>query len=307
MPYIILIGPLIPVCFTLAFISPLSHPVTPRRGISDTHLLGVPEWKAKFSASSSSGQSSDGTLPLLLFPFEPTQIPLPGQYTKLTFRHGKYMDMIDESLTNYESVVGMSLVHQDELLPIVVVCEIIGEELDIKSGYRGFSSMEVGLRAVGRMQWDDFREIPEISNTSYAFHGRKPLTDVQIGHFNDYQDDKLKGYEIQTCLGYLKNIESSLDLPQDFLTSPSDYEVLNEQQQLYADAYTFLSTKKRDIAAASWAVFTLLCDESKIPSSIIKAISTTNTAERLRLGLAAILESSSMAGTHYCGDNNSFL
>jgi hypothetical protein len=45
-----------------------------------------------------------------------------------------------------------------------------------------------------------------------------------------------------------------------------------------------------DVAAASWAVFALLGEDIKISSIIIQALCTANTTERLRLGLAAVLE-----------------
>ncbi len=35
------------------------------------------------------------------------------------------MDMIDESITSYESVVGLSVLDEDGLLPVVVVCEVL--------------------------------------------------------------------------------------------------------------------------------------------------------------------------------------
>lgn len=288
-------------CFTAAFITELStKPWISKRSGSHT-LFGVPEWKAKFSSSTNST-----SLPLLMFPFEPTQIPLPGQHAKITFRHGKYMDMIDESLTSYESVVGMSVLYQDRLLPIVVVCEVIEEELDIKSGYRGFSSMEVGFRAIGRMEWVDTQSEQDVKNISDVFHGRKPLTDIQLGQFIDYEDADLSDAGIDSCRQYLKNIETLLALPSNFLTRPRDHQDIDEQQQLYSDAYTYLSSKIRDVSAASWALFTLLDDDSKISSVIIQALSTTNAAERLRLGLAAFLDRTSSSASDEYTDNNAF-
>ena len=228
---IFLIGVLLS-CFTAAFITELStKPWISKRSGSHT-LFGVPEWKAKFSSSTNST-----SLPLLMFPFEPTQIPLPGQHAKITFRHGKYMDMIDESLTSYESVVGMSVLYQDRLLPIVVVCEVIEEELDIKSGYRGFSSMEVGFRAIGRMEWVDTQSEQDASD---VFHGRKPLTDIQLGQFIDYEDADLSDAGIDSCRQYLKNIESLLALPSNFLTRPRITKILmNSSSSIQMPIHTF--------------------------------------------------------------------
>lgn len=202
------------------------------------------------------------------------------------------MDMIDESLTLYESVVGMSVLDQDGVLPVVVVCEVIEEEVDVKSGYRGFSSMEVGLRAVGRMwRWDEAQGGRDISKkTDRVFHGRKVLDDIQIGQFMEYEDDELTDSEVDKCLDYLTRIESVLRLPSQFLTMPTICEESNCEQVLYADAFKYLALQMGDVAAASWAVFALLGDDIKISSIIIQALCTANTTERLRLGLAAVLE-----------------
>ncbi|KAL3790644.1 hypothetical protein ACHAWO_000420 [Cyclotella atomus] len=277
-----------PLCFTEAFITKLDFT---RRESLHPHF-GIPEWKAKYSAS------NEGTLPLLLLPFEPTQIPLLGQHIRLIFRHGKYMDMIDQSLTSYESVIGMSVLDQDESLPIAVVCEVIEEELDIKSGYRGFTSMEVGLRAVGRVL--RCNEPPDAYTTDY-FHGRKALSVIRLGRFVEYQDEELTESELVMCAEHLKNIESLLALPSQFLTNPEGHELPSKRQKLYADAHTYLASQMRDVAAASWAVFTLIEDDSKISSVIVQALSTKNILERLRLGLTAVLDVTA-SSTRECFD-----
>jgi hypothetical protein len=269
-----------PLCFTAAFVTKLDFT---RRDSCQSHF-GIPEWKAKYSAS------NEGSLPLLLLPFEPTQIPLLGQHTKLTFRRGKYMDMIDQSLTSYESVIGMSVLYQDALLPIAVVCEVIGEELDIKSGYRGFTSMEIGLRAVGRVMRCS-ENLDEY--TTNHLHGRKALN--ELGQFIEYQDDALTERELVMCSEHLKNIESLLALPSQFLTNPGGHQLLSRTRKLYADAHTYLAPQMGDVAAASWAVFTLLEDDTKISSAIVQVLSTKSTLERLSLGLAAVLDATSTA------------
>ena len=313
-----IIGLTIPHCLTMAFINEVVTTTCYRRPSSCYRpLFGVPEWKAKFSPTqtTNSTQSRVTPLPLLLFPFEPTQIPLPGQHTKLKFRHGKFMDMIDESLTSYESVVGMSMFDEDGLLPIVVLCEVIEEEVYVNSGYRGFSSMEVGLRAVGRMElWDEAKPPQVKSNTSVSedvFYGRKPLTAIQLGQFIDYEDYALSEIEAGKCLEYLKSIESLLILPSQFLTAPHDNLELIGKQALYADAYSYLSSlstgdQYSKIFAASWAIFALLDDESKVSPIIIQAISTNDTGERLRLGLAALLESKSSTPSNNYDQNTAF-
>ncbi|KAL7527554.1 hypothetical protein ACHAXR_002009 [Thalassiosira sp. AJA248-18] len=217
---------------------------------SSSILYGISEWRAKFSTatappSSQTTTTSDQnnnsknldsntpTLPLLLLPFTPTQILLPGQSTTLKFRHGKYMDIIDESLTSYESVVGMSILDEDGLLPHVVICEVLEEEMELNMGYRGFSSMEVGVRAVGRARRitetatprtmiqgiDDVvggrgKKRTSSSVSSSSFHGRTALDDIHLGQFVEWQDDALNGDEqFEIASEYLENIEGLLMLP----------------------------------------------------------------------------------------------
>lgn len=72
---------------TVAFITDIITTKGLKRRSHTRALFGVPEWKAKFSAlnNTDAAYSYQGPLPLLLLPFEPIQIPLPGQHTKLTF------------------------------------------------------------------------------------------------------------------------------------------------------------------------------------------------------------------------------
>ena len=60
------------------------------------------------------------------------------------------------------------------------------------------------------------------------------------------------------------------------------------------------------IFAGSWAIFGLLDDESKVSPIIIQAISTNDTGERLRLGLAALLESKSSTPSNNYDQNTAF-
>ena len=110
--------------------------------LSTSRLYGINEWRDKISSTNSDSTTSTNnstTLPLLLLPFKPTQIILPGQSTKLQFKQGRYIDIIDEALTSYESVVGLSILDDDGLL-YVILCEIDEESFVMNSvGYRGFS------------------------------------------------------------------------------------------------------------------------------------------------------------------------
>jgi hypothetical protein len=128
--------------------------LTPRRRVAAAsgsfasliRLHGISKWREKFSGSISAnsdrmtpttllGRTDDGdALPLLLLPFVPSQILLPGQSTTLKFRQGKYMDLINESMTSYEPVLGMSVLGEDGPLPHTVVCKVLGDKLEVNAG-----------------------------------------------------------------------------------------------------------------------------------------------------------------------------
>ncbi|KAL3826831.1 hypothetical protein ACHAXA_005673 [Cyclostephanos tholiformis] len=219
------------------------HVAASSRSVASLRLHGVSEWREKFSSSSSSSSSStsaansnpdgamtpltssrrmddgDDALPLLLLPFAPSQILLPGQSTTFKFRHGKYMDLIDESLTSYESVLGMSVLGEDGPLPYAVLCEVLGDELVVNAGYRGFSSMEVTIRAVGRAM----RAMIESDGSGGgggggdgstrfqvdpAYRGRTTISDdIHIGRYVEWQDAAMSGDEFEIASEYSRIIE----------------------------------------------------------------------------------------------------
>ena len=303
---------------SISSLTPLTRPTSDQ---STTRLYGVQEWRAKYSnhnnpsSSSSSPQpqdQQDDPLPLLLLPFNPSQILLPGQTTSYKFRHGKYMDLIDESITNYESVIGMSVLSDDGLLPITVLCEVIEEELEINMGYRGFSSMEVGIRALGRVRRCDVNSNNN-NNSSGSASSRSTeaigdefrttaLDDIHHGKVVDWSDDPLDEEQKVVANEYKENIVSILRLQQDHEEGdgqPSS-ERLQRQQKCYASAYDIITLDERssnkvddDFIATSWGAFAAATaiDRPGVDGNVnIDALLTTDTVERLRLGLAMLLE-----------------
>jgi len=292
--------------------------------ITTTKLHGVQEWRAKYSSSRNEtkahpNQEQQAQLPLLLLPFHPTQIILPGQTTSYTFRHGKYMDIIDESITHYESVIGMTILSDDGLLPITVLCEVIEEELEIHMGYRGFSSMEVGIRAVGRMRRCDVVESAVgMNNNDNNSRGsddnsssRSTIDDVlrrttaldniHQGKVVDWLDDPLDEEQIVTANEYRDNIASILRLRQYDEEGQQLSERLRNQQRRYKSACEIIAQYSNsggnvdpDFSATSWGAFAaataIECPSNGDGSVKIDALSTTDTVERLRLGLAMLLE-----------------
>jgi len=334
--------------------------------VSMSRLYGINEWRDKFSSTTSSSTTTstnnnnsstipDYTLPLLLLPFKPTQIILPGQTTKLQFKQGKYIDIIDEALTSYESVVGLSILDDDGLLlPFVILCEINEESFVMNSvGYRGFSSVEVDVCAVGRAYRvtttndlstkEDEKKVQEedrtflirddtvsgvSKNISFPLDRKQPIKtaqdDIHLGLVHEWYDDIMNEDEFAIANEYLENIHGLLgisndDRQQEVQQPPLDDRILH-QQQLYTDAYTSMleqqtslqqsNTSKEQqllhskLVAASWGALAAATNtvrgRSNIRSSsstiITKAIETRSIVERLKLGLAAILDSQMPSG-----------
>jgi len=242
-----------------------------------SRLYGINEWRDKFSSSNldsttSTNHNSTTTLPLLLLPFKPAQIILPGQSTKLQFKQGKYIDIIDEALTSYESVVGLSILDDDGLLPYVVLCEINEESFVMNSvGYRGFSSVKVDVCAVGRayrvsttndLNTEEEEEeeeekrtfiirddtVPGVSkNISFPLDRKQPTKtaqdDIHLGLVHEMYDDVMNDDEFAIANEYLENIHGLLGIPnnngQQEVQQPLDDRILH-QQQLYTDDYTLM-------------------------------------------------------------------
>ena len=299
-------------------------------------LHGISEWREKFSGSTSAnydrmaptttpsrrtGDRIGDALPLLLLPFAPSQILLPGQSTTLRFRHGRYMDLIDESMTSYESVLGMSVLGEDGPLPHAVVCEVLGDELEVNAGYRGFSSMEVGIRAVGRARraavGEEGSKGGQVGDP--AFRGRSTISDdIHLGRFVEWHDAAMADDDLEMASEYSRSIEGVLnsgarqrsDYPGAIGGSrePHD-EKARRRRMLFERAYdanmehsaasphpatTGYSDGRRrlqaHLMAISWASLAA-CDDLASPSIITRALVTDDTVERLRLGLAAMLDS----------------
>lgn len=279
---------------------------TRRLHYQSSQLYGVHEWREKFSSKNSTQQQQ---LPLLLLPFNPSQILLPGQSTKYTFRHGKYLDLIDECISTYGCTIGMSILSDDGLLPITVLCEVMEETLDIHMGYRGFSYMEVGIRAVGRVRRCDIVEgkSDAVDNSDNSYKDEKDdselirttaLDDIHHGMFVDWFDDPLDEEEKITANEYRENILSILRLWKEEEKEEEQAERLRCQQRRYESACEIValnnkSSKEDDeeeFVAASWGALAAAGTADDNGSINIDALTTTNTVERLRLGLAMLLE-----------------
>lgn len=209
------------------------------------------------------------------------------------------MDLIDESMTHYESVIGMSVLSDDGLLPVTVLCEVIEEELEMQMGYRGFSSMAVGIRAVGRMRRCDVNSNNSDTSSRSTIDKNARTTaldDIHRGKVVDLSDDPLDEEQDVMANEYKENILSILRLTQNEEEQRLS-EKLRIQQRHYNSVYDAITNSSdkvdNNLTATSWGAFaaaTAIDRPISDDSVNIEALSTTNTVERLRLGLAMLLE-----------------
>lgn len=197
----------------------------------------------------------------------------------------------------------MSILSDDGLLPITVLCEVMEETLDIHMGYRGFSYMEVSVRAVGRVRRCDIVEgkssvIDSDSNSDGELIRTTALDDIHHGKFVDWLDDPLDEKEKITASEYRENILSILRLRQEEEEEEEEQtERLRCQQRIYESACEIVALNnsgneddEEGFIAASWGALAAARTAADNGSINIDALTTTNTVERLRLGLAMLLE-----------------
>ena len=183
---------------------------------------------------------------------------------------------------------------------------------------------EVGVRAVGRAvraAGDQrlAREAVPPGKNDTVFHGRKALCTINVGEFTELHDEPLTSEGFIAASRHLASIKQLLgisslrrtdddDLFAEIVSSTESDERIRGQQQIFLDAYRAtrrtlrlgvqndakVSAKRQQrqelLAAAGWAVLAAVEGASRPPSIVMQVLETTDTAERLRLGLAALLE-----------------
>ena len=228
--------------------------------------------------------------PLVLLPFEPSQVILPGQVTTLEFKHGKFMDLIYDAIETRDSVIGLSILSDDGLLPVCVLAEVIEDELDMKMGYRGFSSMSVGIRAVGRAY--QVKEVPGSDN----LRARTAQEAIHIGQFVEYEDGDLTDEQMREGREILDEV--SLSIPHNSDSYNATYH--RSYDILKGNTLTKASVDDEQLAlqAWSWTVISSIIHSERrtLPPSVIgEAIETRSTLNRLKIAKILFLENASTA------------
>lgn len=116
---------------------------------TNTRLFGLSEWRQRFAADDPYTHNAPlQPQPLLLLPFATSDILPIGQSTTIVLKEGRYYDLFQDCIDDYESVMGMAIMGDDGLCDTLVLCDI--SDFDVDAGYRGKVTVSVTLRAVGR-------------------------------------------------------------------------------------------------------------------------------------------------------------
>ena len=258
-------------------------PVSSRRRHS-WGLFGVDEWRTR--------HGGEVAAPLVLLPFEPSQVILPGQVTTLEFKHGKFMDLIYDAIETRDSVIGLSILSDDGLLPVCVLAEVIEDELDMRMCYRGFSSMSVGIRAVGRAY--QVKEVPGSDN----LRARTAQEAIHIGQFVEYEDRDLTDEQMREGREILDEVSLSIPHNSDSYnaTYHRSYHILKGSTRTKAS----VDDEQLALQAWSWTAISSMMDidseRRTLPQSVIgEAIETRSTLNRLKIAKILFLENASTA------------
>lgn len=253
---------------SFAFLPHTASTRTQRRG---TAVFGLAEWRGRVVCPGAEG-SSTRDRPILILPFKAEDALLPGQSRDLILKEGRLFDLVQDATDDHDSVLGAALLGDDGFLDILSLCEI--HNFDVHSGYRGRVKVSITLRALTRARMTEIAEV-------------KP---IMKGSCREMVDDEVD--DIASASVIIDDIESILG----DLSRRKDW---RNQRQLYDEAFALalesmssavgsgLSEDKRlpEISAASWAIFAVVRDKR----ILLKAMKITDTLERLRIGLKALL------------------
>lgn len=237
-----------------------------------TILFGLKEWRAQSESSSPSSSVKEKEHSLLLLPFlrEEILIPHVGETRELIFKDGRFLELFEDCLDFYQSVVGMALMGDDGLLQNCILCEI--RDFDVKSGYRGKLTMHVTLVAVGRAKiqsWDQMKPVLQATCTE--------LQDTSSSSSLLPMDDMYRVWKSQ--------IETVV--PPGQKTYQTSYQ--NALQNMVDTSPSY----QEKLIAASWALLSIVNDRS--PTIVYDAFKSTNVEERLNLSFRILLEEKLMS------------
>lgn len=226
------------------------------------------EWRDHIS------EQGDGT-PILLLPFVANEAIVQGQSKSIILKEGRFYDLFQDCIDDYESIVGMVLMGDDGLLGTMPLCEI--HDFDVQAGFRGKVTVSVTLLAVGRAKIVEFLQMKPIMIGVCEEMVDRENVDVSLA--NELVND------IETTINDMNRVENGITLKQCYDRAfELALETDSQGYVLTSDANDERSIG--ELTATSWAVFTCLSNKS----SLYKAIAATSLTDRLELGLKALLD-----------------
>jgi len=251
---------------------------------SSSRLFGLKEWrdaihkKTKRQHQQQHSNSGSTILPLLAFGVDDDSgLLVPGQSLNLVLKEGRFLDLFQDSIDDYHSMVGLVRMDDDgHFLPYMALCAV--EDLDVNIGYRGKLTMDVTLRAVSRAVF------------SSEFTQTKPIL---MGFCNEIKDDNIHTINkesLDICSDMANQIETII-LSSSTINNSNDNNatgIINRHQ--YMEAYksllntTTTTSKIIDrLNTISWSVFAAIPFQQQDEKQ--KILVGTSLEERLSLGL----------------------
>lgn len=215
---------------------------------------------------------------LLLLPFPQDQALLIGQNMTIVLKEGRFLDLLDQATENHCSMMGTILLGNDDLLPIMPLCEI--SDFSIDAGFRGKITSTVTLKCVGRAKLSEAWPPAAASLTQH-----KPY---MIGRVSELKDGE-PYYDLATAeslVSDVKKLSATKEVHEEF--QQNYWLALNSLGYTPTSLLTrdpMATSQQKEIEAASWAAFSALKDKNNIYS----ALRTTDAMERLQLALRMLL------------------
>ena len=314
-----------------AYYGKMRHKSLKKRRSTNCALNGIAEWRDGLLSSPLSSQSTIiSKLHLLAFPV--SNVMLPGQHLTVRLKEGRFFDLLEESIEDHNSIVGMALMDDDGLLSsgCLPLCEIVA--MDVNAGYRGRIDIDATLRCVGRAKLLHLDQmIPTMMGTCVEILGDEhDKLDEKDESDNDSLDaaqqviDQIQsrlqelgtdsahrstgGDDDAVYNNYMKRYHKAHEVIKSVIVSSMltyssiDYNTPQER----ADGETARKNEKRarnisrhyDLQASSWAVFHCLSCFNRCPPQLISdVLSSTKLIDRLQIGIKAIVEEEKLIRT----------
>ena len=193
--------------------------------------------------------------PLFLLPFPVNEALSIGQKRSILLKDGRFLDLVQDSVDEHSSMLGMALMGDDALLSMIVICKIAALQVD--AGFRGRVTVQATLEAVGR---GSLVELLQLQPTMKARCAKVTDTVDEMG----WEECSLLRKEIEQNIG-------ELGLAVQYERALSY--VVHEELATGSDA-------------ACWAVFSTLPDSPLV----VEALTSTSPLKRLGLATQALRE-----------------